>query len=80
MSRIRTEQKRDKKELEIKEMKENISTLSKRLGGLDSVMDRQEQYSHRNCFLLHALEEESPGNADQCVIDMLSESISEAIY
>ena len=61
-------------------MKENISTLSKRLGGLDSVMDRQEQYSHRNCFLLHALEEESPGNTDQCVIDMLSEPISEAIY
>ena len=42
-------------------------------------MDRQEQHSHRNCFLLHALEEESPGNTDQYVIDMLSESISEAI-
>ena len=38
MSRIRTGQERDKKELEIKELKENISTLSKRLGDLDSVM------------------------------------------
>ena len=39
------EQDRREKEREIKELKENISTLSKRLDDLDSVIDRQEQYS-----------------------------------
>ena len=61
------ERDRREKEREIKELKENISTLSKRLDDLDSVIDRQEQYSRRNCLLLHGIEEESNENTDQCV-------------
>ena len=37
------EQDRCEEEGEIKKLKENISTLSKRLDDLDSVIDRQEQ-------------------------------------
>ena len=73
------EQDRREKEREIKELEENISTLSKRLDDLDSVIDRQEQYSRRNCLLLHGIEEESNENTDQCVIEVLCESMGETI-
>ena len=59
----------------IKELKENISALSKRLDNLDSVIVRQEQYSRQNCLLLHGLEEESQENTDQRAIDVLSDNI-----
>ena len=39
------EQDRQEKEWKMKKLKENISTLSKRLDDLDSVIDRQQQYS-----------------------------------
>ena len=62
-----------------KELKENISTLSKRLDDLDSVVDRQEQYSHQNCLLLHGIEQESSENTNQRVTHVLSESMGETI-
>ena len=46
---------------------------------MDSVIDRQEQYSRRNCLLLHGIEEESNENTDQCVIEVLCESMGETI-
>ena len=67
------------KEWEIKELKENISPLSKRSDDLDSVTDRHEQYSPWNCLLLHGIEEESNENTDQRVIDVLNESMGETI-
>ena len=70
----------ESKEWEIKELKENISTLSKRLDNFDSVIDRNEQYSRRNCVLLHGLEEGSNKNTDQRVTDVLSRSMGETIY
>ena len=70
----------ESKEWEIKELKENISTLSKRLDNFDSVIDRQEQYSRRNCLLLHGLEEKSNENTDQRVTDVLSQSMGDTIY
>ena len=62
-----------------KKLKENISTLSKRLDDLDYFIDRQEQYSRQNCLLLHGIEEKSNENTDQRVIDVLSESMGETI-
>ena len=70
----------ESKKREIKELKENISTLSKRLDNFDSVIDWQKQYSRRNCLLLHGLEEESNENTIQRVVDVLSQSMGETIY
>ena len=56
-----------------------ISTLSKRLDHLDPVINRQKQYSRRNCLLLHGTEEESNENTDQRDIDVLNESMCETI-
>ena len=46
---------------------------------MDSVIDRQEQYSRRNCLLLHGIEEESNENTDQCVIEVLCKTMGETI-
>ena len=73
------EKDRREKEREIQELKENISTLSKRLDNLNSVIDRQEQYSRRKCLLLRGIEEKSNENINQRVIDVLSESMGEVI-
>ena len=73
------EQDRREKEQEIKELKANICTLGKRLDDLDSVIDRQEQYSLQNCLLLDGIEEEPNENTNQRVIDVLSESIGKTI-
>ena len=72
-------QHKREKECEIRKLKENINTLSKRLNDPDSVIDRQEQYSCQNCLLLVGLEEKPNGNTNQCVIDVLSESMGETI-
>ena len=64
---------------EYEQERERAQTLSKRLDDLDSVIDRQEQYSPQNCLLLHGIEQESNENTDQRAIDVLSESMGEAI-
>ena len=63
----------------MKELKGNISALSKRLGDLDSAIDRRKQYPRQYCLLLHGLEEESNRNTDQRVIDVSNESMGEPI-
>ena len=73
------EQDRWEKEREKKELKEKISTLSKRLDDLDSVIDRQEQYSCQNCLVLYGIEEESNENTDKRVIEVLCESTGATI-
>ena len=69
------EQCRQGKWREINELKENISTLSKRLDDLDSVVDKQYQYSCRKWR--HGLENESNKNTNEHVIDVLSKTMSE---
>ena len=73
--------KKDRREKEqgIKEVKESISTLNKRLDDLDSAMDRKKQCSPRNCHLLHSIKEESNENTNQRVIVVLSKSVGETI-
>ena len=56
-----------------------MESFSKRLDDLDSVIDRQEQYSRQNCLLLHDIEGESNDDTNQCVTDVLSESMGETI-
>ena len=57
----------------------NIGTLSKGSDELGFVINRQEQYSRRNCLLLHVIEEESNESTDQRVIVVLCESMGETI-
>ena len=42
---------------EIKAMRKENSYLTKRLEDMDAVLGRQEQYSRRNCVLIHGVDE-----------------------
>ena len=47
------------------------------LDGLESIIDKQEQYFCWNCLLFNGLEEESNENTGQRVICVLNESMGE---
>ena len=53
-----------KKEEEIKLLRKENSYLNKRLDEMDAVVDRQEQYSRRNCLLVHGIVEETVEDTD----------------
>ena len=42
-------------------------------------LDRQEQYSIKNCLLIHGLSESENENADELVIDAIKEKMVEEI-
>ena len=42
--------------------------MAQRVGKLESLVDRQEQYSRRNCLLVHGIEETNDENKDDLVL------------
>ena len=70
---------RREKEREIAELKSIINSLNVRIDKADRVLDRQEQYSRRNCLLIHGIDEENQENTDEVVIHILKKEIDEEI-
>ena len=62
---------RREKEREIAELKSIINSLNVRIDKADRVLDLQEQYSRRNCLLIHGIDEENQENPDEVVINVL---------
>ena len=62
---------RREKEREIAELKSTINSLNVRLDKADRALDCQEQYSRRNCLLIHSIDEENQENTDEVVINIL---------
>ena len=70
---------RKEKEREIAELKSTINSLNVRLDKADRALDRQEQYSRRNCLLIHGIDEENQENTDEVVINVLKKEMDEEI-
>ena len=70
---------RREKEQEIAELKSAINSLNVRLDKDDRVLDLQEQYSRRNCLLIHGIDEENQENTNEVVIHILKKEIDEEI-
>ena len=68
-----------KKEQEIAELKSTINSLNVRLDKADRALDCQEQYSRRNCLLIHGIDEENQENTDEVVINVLKKEMDEEI-
>ena len=68
-----------KKEEEIKLLKKENSYLNKRFDKMDTVVDRQEQYSRHNCLLVHRIVEETVEDTDEKIINTLQQSMDETI-
>lgn len=73
-----------KKELEEKDKKisileNNVSMLSTTVDVLSKQLDRQEQYSRRNCLLIHNIPENKDENTDDTVIKIIGEKVGEPV-
>ena len=71
------ERDRAEKKKIISELQKNI--MSATIESLKGCLDRQEQYSRRNCLLIHGLPESKNENTDELVIDTIKEKMGEEI-
>lgn len=69
------EKDRKEKEKIIKGLKQEVSSLKERVEELEKISDDHEQYSRRNCLLLHGIEEEKDEVTDDKVISVLQEKM-----
>ena len=73
------ERDRTEKEKIISELQKNVNDMSATIESLKGCLDRQEQYSRRNCLLIHGLPESKNENTDELVIDTIKEKMGEEI-
>ena len=76
---VEFEADRREKEREIAELKSTINSLNTRLDKADRVLDRQKQYSRRNCLLIHDIEEANQEKTDEVVINVLKKEMDKEI-
>ena len=67
------------KEKEIAELKEDLTSLKEKFFQFDKTLDRQEQYSRRNCLLVHGVEEKNNEDTDQEIINIVKNDLGEEI-
>ena len=60
--------KREKKDEQIKCFQERVSFLENKNGEIEQQIDRQKQYSRRNCLLIHSIEERRHEVTDELVM------------
>ena len=69
------ERENKKKNEKIKELEETIDILTEKNKSLTSDVDELEQYSRRNCLLLHGVQENENENTDDIVLKTMSEEL-----
>ena len=75
---VEYERDRAEKKKIIRELQKNVN-MSSTIESLKGCLDRQEQYSRRNCLLIHGLPESKNENTDELVIDTIKEKMGEEI-
>ena len=68
------EKDRKEKEKKINNLKGEVSYLSEKLGKIEQSFDAQ-QYSQRNCLLLHGIEETKGEDTDNIVLEVLNNNM-----
>ena len=57
------------------ELNGTVSKINERTEELEKKIDRQEQYSRRNCILIHGIAENKEENTDQQAIDFINDNL-----
>ena len=70
---------RAEKEKIINELQKNGNDMSATIESLKGSLGIQEQYSRRNCLLIHGLPESRNENTDKLMIDTIKEKMGEEI-
>ena len=78
----RAEREKKIKELEntVTNLNEKVSILNKQVGDLDQKIEKQEQYSRRNCLLIHGVPENKDENTDDLVVNIFKEEMDLEIF
>ena len=66
---------REEKDKIIDTMKSDMVNMNEKIEKLERIVDRQEQYSRRNCLLLHGIAEGERENTDELVSETLNEKM-----
>ena len=69
------EEDRAKKDNVIEDLKSEVDNLSTRIEKLEKLQDQQEQYSRRNCLLVHGIAEEKKEITDEVIINTINETL-----
>ena len=69
------EKDRKEKEKIINNLKGEVSYLSEKLGKMEESIDAQQQYSRRNCLLLHGIEETKGEDTDNIVLEVFNDDM-----
>ena len=70
-----SERERQKKDNIIDTMKSDMVNLNEKIEKLERIVDRQEQYSRRDCLLLHGIAERERENIDELILETLNEKM-----
>ena len=56
-------------------LQNEVSALNKKVSHLEKQVDDQEQYSRRNCLLLHGIDEDQDESTDAKVINIVKDKL-----
>ena len=59
------------------ELKEDLASLKENFIQVGKILDRQEQYSRRNCLLVHEVDEKNNKDMDQIIINIVKNDLGE---
>ena len=66
---------RNKKDEMINSLEEKVLGLTEKVDKLSSLVDRQEQYSRRNCILIHGVKENQNEDTNEVVINKIKSAM-----
>ena len=77
INEIFQEYQKDKKEKEekINNLESKVTEMSNKIENLEKVIDDQEQYSRRNCLLIHGISETDGENTDELVLNTVQNNM-----
>ena len=73
------EKERKENKQEIKNLRADVENLRKEIKEQNNVLDKHEQYSRRNCLLLHGVPESNRENTDEIVVNTIIDKMGEEI-
>ena len=70
---------RNEKKRQISELKNEIKYLNEKVETMDRSLGRHEQYSRRNCRLIHNVEKNKKEDTDEIVIEFFEKETNEKL-
>ena len=65
-----------KKDEKIANLESHVKKLTEKLDKVDYILDKHEQYSRRNCLLIHGIPEEKDESTDEKVMNVLNNDMN----